>query len=63
MRKWLLLLVILGVIVLLSKLNQRKGVKTPLGKRFNETLSVIVWAMIIAYVVSFFYWLYTQIFG
>lgn len=63
MRKWLLLLVILGVITLLSKLNQRKDVKTPLGKRFSETLSVIVWVLIIAYIVSFFYWLYTQIIG
>ena len=63
MRKWLLFLVILGVIVLLSKINQRKDVRTPLGKRFSETLSVIVWVLIVAYVVSFLYWLYTQIFG
>ena len=63
MRKWLFFLVILGVIVILSKINQRKDVRTPLGKRFSETLSVIVWALIIAYVVSFLYWLYTQIFG
>jgi len=63
MRKWLLFLVILVVIVLLSKINQRKEVRTPFGKRFSETLSVITWVMIIAYVVSFIYWLYTQIFG
>jgi hypothetical protein len=28
----------------------------------NETISIIVWVMLIAYVISFCYWLYTQIF-
>jgi len=62
MRKWLFFLVILVVIVLLSKINQKREVRAPFGKRFSETLSVIAWAMIIAYVASFIYWLYTQIF-
>ena len=63
MRKWLLFLVILVVIILLSKINQKKEVRSTFGKRFNETLSVIVWVMIAAYAISFIYWLYTQIFG
>jgi len=63
MRKWLLFFVIIVVVVLLSKLNQKKEVRTPFGKRFGETLSVITWVLIIAYVISFIYWLYNQIFG
>lgn len=63
MRKWLFFLVILVVIALLSKKNQKKDARTPFGKRFSETLSIIVWVLSIAYVISFFYWLYRQIFG
>ena len=63
MRKWLLFLVVLVVIILLSKVNQKKEVRTPLGKRISETLSIMVWVLIIAYVISFIYWLYTQIIG
>jgi len=63
MRKWLLFLVVLVVIILLSKVNQKKGMRTPLGKRINETLSIMVWVLIIVYVISFIYWLYTQIIG
>jgi len=63
MRKWLLFLVVLVVIILLSKVNQKKEVRTPLGKRINETLSIMVWVLIIVYVISFIYWLYTQIIG
>jgi uncharacterized membrane protein (DUF485 family) len=63
MRKWLLFLVVLVVLILLSKVNRKKELRTPLGKKISETLSIMVWVLIIAYVISFIYWLYTQIFG
>jgi magnesium-transporting ATPase (P-type) len=62
MRKWFLFLVILGLIYILSKASRKKETRSPFHKRFNETVSIVVWVMLIAYVVSFLYWLYTQIF-
>lgn len=62
MRKWLLFLVILAIIYALSRINQKKKVRSPFLKRVNETLSTIVWVLLIAYAVSFLYWLYTELF-
>ena len=62
MRKWFLFLVILGLIFILSKASRKKEARSPFHKRFNETVSIVVWVVLIAYVVSFIYWLYTQIF-
>lgn len=62
MRKWLLFLVILAVIYALSKINQNKKTRSPFLKRVNETLSIIVWVLLIAYAVSFLHWLYTEVF-
>lgn len=53
---------ILGLVYILVKASQKKEAPSPLRKRFNETLSIIVWVMLAAYVLSFLYWLYTQIF-
>ncbi len=62
MRKWFFLFVILGLIYIFSKALQKKEERSPFRKRLNETLSIVVWVMLVAYVVSFLYWLYTQIF-
>ncbi|NOR11685.1 MAG: hypothetical protein GQ545_00350 [Candidatus Aminicenantes bacterium] len=62
MRRWAIFLVILVVVYLVSQASKKKDVRSPLRKRFNETLTIIVWVMLVAYVLSFFYWLYTQIF-
>ena len=62
MRKWLLLLAILGLVYLVSQINRRKKDRTPFLKRLNETLSLLAWALVAAYTLFFLYWLYTQIF-
>ncbi len=62
MRKWLLLLAILGLVYILSQINRRKKDRSPFLKRLNETLSLLAWALVIAYGLFFLYWLYTQIF-
>jgi hypothetical protein len=62
MRKWFLFLVILGLIYVFSKASQRGKHRSPFRQRFNETLSITVWVMVVAYVLSFLYWLYSQIF-
>jgi magnesium-transporting ATPase (P-type) len=62
MRRLAIFLVILVVVYLVSQASKKKDVRSPLRKRFSETLTIIVWVMLVAYVLSFFYWLYTQIF-
>lgn len=62
MRKWLYLLLILVSVYFLSKIGQRKGHKSPILKRINDMLTILVWTLLAIYTVSFFYWLYTQIF-
>ena len=62
MRKWFLFLAILGLVYILSKASQRGENRSSFRQRFNETLSILVWVLIIAYVLSFLYWLYSQIF-
>lgn len=62
MRRWAILLVILVVVYLVSQASKKKDVRSPLRKRFSETLTIIVWVMLVAYVLSFIYWFYIQIF-
>jgi multisubunit Na+/H+ antiporter MnhB subunit len=62
MRKWFLFLIIIVLIYIFLKATRKREPSSPFHQRFNETLSVIVWALVIAYVLSFLYWLYTQIF-
>ncbi len=62
MRRLAIFLVILVIVYLVSQASKIKGVRSPLRKRFNETLTIIVWVMLVAYVLSFLYWFYTQIF-
>lgn len=62
MRKWFILLAIIGLVYILSKATPKREPASPFRQRFNETLSIIVWVLVAAYVLSFLYWLYGQIF-
>jgi len=63
MRKWLFLFGLLVLVYLISKLNKSKTQeKSPFFKRMNETVTILVWALSIAYTLAFLYWLYTVIF-
>jgi magnesium-transporting ATPase (P-type) len=62
MRKWLYFLLILALIYAISQINRRKRVKSPFLKRLNETITILVWVLLTAYVLTFLYWLYTTIF-
>jgi hypothetical protein len=62
MRKWFLFLAILGLVYILSKASHRGENRSSFRQRFNETLSILVWVLIIVYVLSFLYWLYSQVF-
>lgn len=60
MRRSLLFLVVLAAVYALSKINRKKQPRSPFLKRLNETISIIVWTVLIAYSVFFLYWLYTE---
>jgi len=62
MRKWLLLLVLILIFFVLSKLNRGRGkTKNPVLKQINYVVTVIAWVFLIAYSLTFFYWLFTTI--
>ena len=63
MRKWLYLLLGLVLFVVISKMNQKRKVKSPFFKRLNETFSIMVWVLLIVYTLTFLYWLFNQIFS
>jgi hypothetical protein len=62
MRRWFLFLLVLIILYIVAKAGKKKEASTPFHRRFNETLSIVVWALVIVYVLSFLYWLYTQLF-
>jgi hypothetical protein len=63
MRKWLVFLLGLSVVYALSKLNTKTRRKRyPILKRLNTALNVLVWAMALAYLAAFVYWLVTEVF-
>ncbi len=58
MRRWLYLLLAWAVIYFISRINtpsRRK--RSPRLKSFNQTLNVVVWVILAAYLVGFVYWL------
>ena len=63
MRKWLRIIGLI-VVILAGRRLLRSGSRTPdpLRKRISETVSILVWVLIIAYVSAFVYWLVTSIF-
>lgn len=62
MRKWLLLLALLGLVYLVLKVSRGKKDPSPFLKRLNETLTLLAWTLVAAYTLFFLYWLYTQFF-
>jgi hypothetical protein len=62
MRKWLFLMLILAVLYALSKITGKQHqTRFPFLKRLDRTITILVWVLLAAYLVSFFYWLYTEI--
>lgn len=63
MRKWLFIIGLVAIVYLFSIVNSSKvKEKSPFLQRFNESITVLVWALTIFYVVFFLYYLYTVIF-
>jgi uncharacterized BrkB/YihY/UPF0761 family membrane protein len=63
MRKWLYLLLFIAVLYVVSRLGSKKqGKKYPILKQISETITIVVWVLLVVYAVTFFYWLYTVIF-
>ena len=62
MRKWLYLLGILALVYVISQINKRNKARSPVLKRLNESLSMVVWILLVAYTLSFLYWLFAEIF-
>ncbi len=61
MRKWLSLGLVLAVLYAVSKLNTRRWrVQYPFIKRVDRMITILAWTLLAAYVLSFLYWLYTQ---
>jgi hypothetical protein len=63
MRKWLFVIGLVLIVYLFSMVNSKKAKeKSPFSQRFNESITVLVWALTIFYVIFFLYYLYTVIF-
>jgi hypothetical protein len=63
MRRYLILLGAIVVVWLFSVVNSRRArEKSPWLKRVDETITILVWVLAIAYGAVFLYWLYTVIF-
>jgi len=62
MRKWLFVIGLVLVVYMFSMVSSKKAkAKLPFQQRFNEAISVLVWALTIFYVIFFLYYLYTMI--
>ncbi|NIM98826.1 MAG: hypothetical protein GTO24_12340 [candidate division Zixibacteria bacterium] len=63
MRKWLYLLLFIAALYVVSRLGtKKKGGKYPILKQISETISIVVWGLLVFYILAFLYWLYTLIF-
>jgi MFS superfamily sulfate permease-like transporter len=62
MRKWLFLLLVLAILYALSKITRKQHrSRYPVIRRIDRAITLLVWVLLTAYVVSFFYWLFTEI--
>jgi hypothetical protein len=58
MRKWLLLIILVGIMILLTRLNQHRLHKRfPVLKRIDQTIKLAAWIIIIIYAVVVISWL------
>jgi O-antigen/teichoic acid export membrane protein len=62
MRKWIFFLGILAVVFIIIRLNSNKEHKSPFLTRINEAVTIAVWALLIAYLLTLGYYLYTTFF-
>jgi len=63
-RKWLYLLLVWAVLYAFSRINTpRTRKRYPLLKRIDRALNVVVWVLLAAYLVTFGWWLATEVFS
>lgn len=62
MKKWFFFLGILAVIYIIARLNSRKEYKSPFLTRINQAVTIAVWALLIAYILTLGYYLYSTLF-
>ena len=61
MKKWLSLGLVLAVLYAVSKFNTRRWqAQYPFIKRLDRMITIAAWTLLAAYLLSFFYWLYTH---
>jgi hypothetical protein len=64
MRKWLYVLLVMAILYAISTLNnKRRPARDPFLKRIDKIITIVVWALLIAYGAAFLYWLYTELIG
>jgi hypothetical protein len=62
MRKWLVALLAIALLYALPKLNTRgRRGSSPLLKRINDTINILVWVLVAVYLGAFLYWLWTEV--
>ncbi len=62
MRKWLFVMLVLAILYALSTLTGKKHkARYPILKRIDRAISIVVWILLAAYGVAFFYWLFTHV--
>ncbi|MBN1272233.1 MAG: hypothetical protein JXB26_08165 [Candidatus Aminicenantes bacterium] len=62
MRKWLLILFLIGIFYVLSWMNKNKLQKRyAFLKRLDLTLTIAAWTILIVYGLAFLYWVYKLI--
>ena len=55
-------MLILAVLYALSKITGKQHqTRFPFLKRLDRTITILVWVLLAAYLVSFFYWLYIEV--
>jgi hypothetical protein len=62
MRKWLFFLLVIVAVYGISQVGRRSKSQSSFIKNISETISIVVWILIIVYTLGFFYWLYTELF-
>jgi hypothetical protein len=63
MRKLVLILFIIGVFMILSLFNKKRlQSRFPFLKRMDQTITIISWCLLIAYLLSFGAWIIKEIF-
>ena len=63
MRKFVLILFAIGIFMVLSLLNKKRLQRRfPFLKRMDQTITIISWCILIAYLLSFGAWIIKEIF-